>query len=97
MLDETQVNKVRLVLQSAGWNDVMRPTYLQRANEAIKTLCLSRPERAGQFANTEDETLRAIIRECEWMLNVWPNEIKVFELNRQRDELDAAQMPPANP
>ena len=99
-LNEEQVQKVRLVLASAGWNDVMRPVYANRAHQAIKTLCLSRPERAGEFKDVDDETLRAIIRECEWMVNVWNNEIHVQEYNRKRDELDASgepATPPANP
>lgn len=96
-LTEEQVDKVRLVLASAGWNDVMKPAYAQRAHEAVKTLVLNKEERAGQFKDLGDDQLRAIIRECEWMLSVWDNEVKVSNHNRTLDELDRVNGATANP
>ena len=91
-LNEEQITKIRLTLQSSGWNDVIRPALQTRAQAGIKALCLTRTERAksypGSDFDTDDEVLRAIIRDCEWMLAVWPNEIAVFEHNRRLDELD---------
>jgi hypothetical protein len=86
MLSSEQIDKVRLTLQTSGWNEVMMPAYKMRATEAIKALCLAPEERQGQFKGLDDSTLRAIVRETEWMLNVWVNEINVFEMNRLTEE-----------
>jgi hypothetical protein len=54
-------------------------------------LILSPSERRGtegDFKNAEDETLRGIIRECEWMLTAWHNEVVTYDQNRRLDELD---------
>lgn len=91
-LTEEQVQKVRLVLSTAGWNDVMRPALENRGRQALKSLTLARSERAGHFKgtdfDTEDDVLRAIIRDCEWMVACWSNEIRVAEYNRNLEELE---------
>lgn len=96
-LNETQVQKVRQVLASSGWNEVMKPALIKRGQQAVKALCLSRTERTSQFKggdfDTDDEILRAIIRDCEWMVVVWENEVSVAEYNRRRDELDRQNSP----
>ena len=92
MLTEEEVDKVRLVLASAGWNDVMQPRIENRARQALKALACNRAERAHVFAgqefDAEDDFLRAVIRTCEWMLVSWRNELTAYEHNRRRDELD---------
>lgn len=92
MLNDEQVQKVRQTLSTSGWNDVMRPALENRAREAMKALTHSRTERAGSYKgthfDTDDDILRAIIRDCEWMVVCWQNEVQVAEYNRQRDELD---------
>ena len=99
-LNEEQIQKVRLVLASSGWNDVMRPAIENRGRQAVKALCLAPTERAAAFKgsdfDTEDHVLRAIIRDSEWMLVCWDNELKVFEYNRRLDELDRQETNPAS-
>jgi hypothetical protein len=91
-LSNDDVQKVRVVLSTSGWNDVMRPALENRGRRAVKALTLSRTERATAFKgtdfDTEDDVLRAIIRDCEWMITVWTNELLVAEHNRQLEELD---------
>ena len=91
-LNDEQVQKVRLVLASSGWNDVMRPALENRCRQAVKSLTLTRSERATQYKgtdfDTDDDVLRALIRDCEWMVVVWANELSVAEHNRRVDELD---------
>ena len=91
-LNDEQIQKVRQTLYTAGWNDVMRPALENRGRQALKALTLSRTERTGQFKgndmDTDDDVLRAIIRDIEWMLSVWTNEINVSEYNRKLDELE---------
>ena len=91
-LNPDQVDKVRQLLSSAGWNDVILPAIKQRGQQAVKALVLSRSERSGVFkgsdSDNEDDVLRAIVRDCEWMTVVWANELLVAEHNRRLDELD---------
>jgi hypothetical protein len=101
MLSDEQIQKVRLVLAGDGWNHVMKPAIANRGRMALKALTLTRSERAKEFKgsdfDTEDDVLRATIRECEWMCVCWDNEVQVHDQNRQRDELDGRQPVTANP
>ena len=88
---EEAYEQVRSVLLMQGWNQVMMPTYAQRAREALVALTLSPSERldsGSTFKKATDEELRATIRENEWMLAVWKNEVANYDANRRRDELD---------
>lgn len=91
-LNEEQIQKVRATLQTSGWNDVMRPAIENRGRLALRALALSRSERAKEFGgtdqDTDDDILRAMIRDATWMTSVWTNEIAVFEHNRKLDELE---------
>ena len=92
-LNDEQIQKVRLTLASSGWTEVMYPALVNRGQQAVKALILSRSERTSQYKgtdfDTDDEVLRAMIRDTNWMVVCWANEINVAEYNRQRDELDA--------
>jgi len=106
-MTEDQIQKVIVTVSSAGWKEVMQPAYANRARAALTALALDTSERkvaGGEFKDMEDPQLRAIIRECEWMLGVWHNQINVYHQNRARDELaqrqngaDSPLIPAANP
>lgn len=64
------------------------PSVANRGNESIKALCLSPSERKGEMHNVPDEDLRARIREAEYMIGAFQNEVRVFDANRARDELE---------
>ena len=88
-LTEDQAQKLRVGLMGAAWREIMQPATQSRANNAIKALCLSVGERkthGGEFKDANDDELRATIRECEWHLSVWSNELKVFDFNRAQTE-----------
>lgn len=91
MLSPGQIQMVRLTLTTDGWTKVMLPALQQRVLLATKSLCLTRSERAVQYKGSdydvEDDVLRAMIRDVEWMTFAWVNEIRVHDQNRQRDEL----------
>jgi hypothetical protein len=91
-LTNDQAQKVRLLLQSNGWQEVVLPAIRNRGQQAVKALVMGRAERAATFKGSdfdvEDEVLRAIIRDCEWMSVVWTNELLVSEHNQRLDELD---------
>ncbi len=93
-LNADQLEAVKMTTTTRGWTDVMKPALVNRGRMAVKALVLTPTERETEFKGTdfatEDNVLRAIIRDCEWMTVVWDNEMNVAEANRQRDELDAA-------
>jgi hypothetical protein len=94
-LNEEQIAKIRLMLQSSAWNDVMKPAIATRANAAIKALILTPAERTGEFKDMDDSAIRAQIREAEWLLTAFVNEIAVFDHNRRVDELHGQNNPEA--
>jgi hypothetical protein len=101
-LNNDQLESVRLTTATQGWTEVMKPALMKRGQMAVKALVLTPSERAAEFKGsdfaTDDDVLRAVIRDVEWMVTVWDNELAVANLNRQRDELDAATgSGPANP
>lgn len=61
----------------------------------MKALVMSRAERAAHFKGTDfeadDDVLRAIIRDCEWMVYAWVNELATNEANRRNEELARQQ------
>lgn len=90
-LTEDQIQIVRQGLASSFWNEVMRPVIANRANTALRALTLFPSERKGDWAGMSDDQIRAVVKECEWMLTAWTNEIAVYEHNRRLEELDAEQ------
>ena len=94
-LNEDQIDKVRGMLQSSAWNDVVRPVIATRANAAIKALILTPAERTGEYKDMDDSAIRAQVREAEWLLSVFVNEVAVFDHNRRVDELQRQENPEA--
>ena len=91
-LNEEQIQKIRHTLSTSGWYEVMKPALENRGRNAVKALTQSRSERAVEYKgtdfDTDDDVLRAVIRDCTWMVGCWGNEIAVAEHNRTLDELD---------
>ena len=88
-INDEQYGKLKLLLASSGWNDVMRPAIQKRGSDAVRSLVLSPAERKGDVEGVTDDVLRARIQEWEWMLAAWANEVTVFEHNRRLEELGA--------
>jgi hypothetical protein len=89
--DPDKIARIRAFLGSTLWNEDLKPAIAQRGGMAIKALCRSPDAREGEFKNTKDEDLRAIIREAEFQMVWWENEVKVFDHNQARDELARQQ------
>ena len=86
-LNEEQIGKVRQLLASSAWNDVVKPVVAKRAHDAIKALVLHPAERKGEYQGVDDNAIRVRIQEAEWMLNAWVNEVSVYEHNRRVEEI----------
>ena len=91
MLNDEQAGKLKMLLASSGWNDVVKPVLARRAHEAIKALVLHPEERSGDYKGVADESIRSQIKECEFVLNVWNNELAAYDHNRRLEELETAQ------
>ena len=91
MLNEEQVQKVKLMISGSGWNDVLRPVIAKRAQDAIRSLVIPPEQRSGEHKGLSDDALRAKLQEAEWMLVAWDQEVKVFEHNRRLEELERQQ------
>lgn len=90
MISEDIANKLRITLMTGGWRDFMVPSGARRGKAALDALALNKEERhtaGGPFKDKTDDELRAVIQESEWWLSVWSNELKMFDFNRQQDEL----------
>jgi len=90
MLNDDQAQKLKMLLASSGWNDVVKPVLARRGHEAIKALVLNPEERTGDFKGVDDSVLRAQVKECEFVLNVWNNELVAYDHNRRLEELETA-------
>lgn len=88
-LTEEQIQTVKQGLASSFWNDVVRPVLANRGNQALRALTLFPQERKGDYEGMTDDQLRVQVKEVEWMLSCWSNEIAVYEHNRRIEELDA--------
>jgi hypothetical protein len=84
MLSDEQAEKLRLMLSTAGWAEVMKPAIENRVRQAIQSLILPAPRRAEEDRN--DEALRARIDELKWFLSAFYQELEVNEINRRADE-----------
>lgn len=101
MLNQEEVDKLRLTLRTAGWNEVILQRVADRIRTKIKLLLLHPSER--QESERDDHVLRTAIQELQWFVEVWDAELQAAEINRQADELRQEQMngelagPLANP
>ena len=101
-LNDEQIDKLRLTVNTDGWNQVILPIVAGRGRQAIEALLLDPAERTGEFKEMTDDSIRARARAVEWLLSVLRNELAAAEHNRRLDELDRQQdqnagSPPANP
>ena len=92
MLNDDQIQKVRGMMQSSGWNEVLKPLVLVRGRELSKTALVMPGQRSEPYKSMDDRDamnhIRGRIEEIEWLMSFFENEINVYDYNRRRDELD---------
>lgn len=89
MLTPEEVDKVKLTMRTAGWNEVIIQRVADRIRTKIKILLTHPSER--RESEREDNVLRAAIQELQWMVECWDAEVQAAEMNRQADELRREQ------
>lgn len=90
MLTADEIDKLKLTLRTAGWNEVILQRVADRIRGKIKTLLLHPSER--RESEQDDNVLRAAIQELQWFVECWEAELQAAEINRQADELRHEQM-----
>jgi hypothetical protein len=88
MLDNDQIQKIRLMFSTAGWNEVVKPAIETRFRNRIKALILHPSERSE--GDRDDSVIRGELQTLEWLLMSFQNELIAAESNRQLDELQHA-------
>ena len=89
MISDAEAQKLRVVILSSGWREIMMPSILYHGKAALKALCMNaeeRKEKGGDFRNKNDDQLRQIIEDSERIATFWDNELNVYDLNRRSDE-----------
>jgi len=86
-LNSEQIDKLKLLLLTSGWNDVILPVIQNRARQALEALRLDPEERAGQWKGKSDQSIRDRLTEIEFLASVWHNEIAVFDANKRQEEI----------
>lgn len=91
MLNEEQIGKVRLMLATSGWRDVLKPAVQERTNNLIKSAMIP-GKRTGLYEDMPElEVIRHIqgrVTELEWMMVALENEVKVYDSNKRLEELE---------
>ena len=90
-INEEEAQQVRLTLETGGWK-VMEKAIADRAHIAIRNLVLPPSKREGEYKELADEAIRARITEDEWMLFVWRNEVRMFDLERAQQYVLANEL-----
>ena len=103
-LSEEDVLKVKQMMQSSGWREVVIPALRRRGAEWMKESVRLPSERGKPYTDLDDAIagphIRGRIAELEYLLVSFQNELMVYEHNRSLDELDRSngQVPnAANP
>jgi hypothetical protein len=101
MLNPDQIDKLRVLLQTSGWNEVVKPAIAERGRQVQKMWAMMPSERPEPYKGVDDaiaiNMLRGRFSELEWMLLAFENEVKVHDYNRRLEELERQPSDPANP
>ena len=93
-ITEEDIEKLRMLLRSSAWNDVMKPALIARRQVLAGLLVLDMNER-GEKA-LDDSTLRGGIKQLDWILTRFEQSVEEFDHNKRVDERNA-QLAAASP
>ena len=79
------IEKLRNLLRSSAWNDVVLPALEGRKLVKMAQLVLDPDERKGQ----KDETIRGGIQELQWVMTRFEQVVREFDHNQRIDDRDA--------
>lgn len=86
-LNEDDIEKLRGLLRSSAWNDVMKPALVGRLQVLMGLLVLD-PSARGE-KGLSDETIRGSIKQVNWTLSRFEQAVEEFDHNRRLDTRDA--------
>lgn len=82
-LDAEDIEKLRYLLRSAAWQEVVRPVLLARKAILMQTLLLDREERADK---SDDQKVKGRIQEIDWIVTRFEQAVDEFDHNSAVDE-----------
>ena len=90
MLSSEEVEKLRGLLQTSAWREVVVPK-LEARKKRMEEIGLMLPtERPEPYKGLDDQMATSLARGearcCEWLLHAFENEVVVHDLNHKRDE-----------
>ena len=88
MLDAEQAEKVRNLLASSAWRDLMKPTLIERGRQFSRMAIGFGSERPKPYDQASTDFLRGVVHEIEWMLSAWEGDLAAYDTNRLRDEME---------
>jgi hypothetical protein len=90
MLNEQQIQKVRSMMQSSGWTEVLVPLVAGRGSEFTKIALRMPANRAEPYKDVDDRDamnhIRGRIEEIKWVLEFFVNEINVHDFNARNEQ-----------
>lgn len=91
MLEDSQIEQLRLMLQTSGWRDVVMKLVKERKARLQEIGYMLPAERPKPYAGLPDDDvvklIRGEVRACDWFMRHFENEVVVHDQNRERDEL----------
>lgn len=82
-LDEAEIEKLRYLIRSAGWSEIVRPVLLARKNILLQALVLDENERAEKVS---DQKIKGRIAEIDWILTRFEQAVQQYDHNVAVDE-----------
>ena len=90
MLSAEQIEKLRPMLQTSGWREVVVPLLEARKKRMQEIAFLLPSERPEPYRGLDDQVATSLMRGevkcCEWLMHAFTNEVMVRDLNEQRDQ-----------
>ena len=93
-LNDDDIAKLRMILSSSAWNDVMKPAMAGRIQVLVAMLVLPLEERGDKPMT--DDSIRGGIREIQWCMNKFEQVVQQYDHNQRIDQRDA-EMAAASP
>lgn len=82
-IEPEDIEKLKHLLMSSGWNDVVKPAILGRKLQAIQEL-LVEPE--ARTTKATDSGIREGVKQLDWVMNRFDQVVKEYDLNQLNDE-----------
>jgi FixJ family two-component response regulator len=81
------IDKLRMMLRSSAWSEVVVPTW-QARKEILTTLLLQQLSERSDKSMTDD-VIRGCIKQLDWDLGTFEKTVGIFDHNQRNEERHA--------